>query len=206
METLFVEHRWIDGVEMKRCGKCERWLPLELFGRRTRGPDGHEKWCRECRNRLQRERYAVKGKQSISNRASITSPAPKHDYGPKDYCAACGIIRELLPSAPDDPPDNGVCCSACLAEYPELAGMSRDEVMIWLWQQYGSVWEIDGTYMQQAGAIARTWLRVQFKRGRVDETMADVAAGAFGLSDTSRYSLRRYVRELAARDAGAELA
>jgi hypothetical protein len=84
--------------------------------------------------------------------------------------------------------------------------MSRDEVMIWLWQQYGSVWEIDGTYMQQAGAIARTWLRVQFKRGRVDETMADVAAGAFGLSDTSRYSLRRYVRELAARDAGAELA
>jgi len=36
------------------------------------------------------------------------------------HCAACGILLEEAVHAPSEPPSNGVCCSACLEEYPEL--------------------------------------------------------------------------------------
>lgn len=124
--------------------------------------------------------------------------ALKQRYSDDDTCAACGIIRELLPVGPLEPQDNGVCCVACLAEYPELAGMDRDEVTVWLWQGWREALISQGGVGNKAAAVARAWLRVQATQGRVDESMADVAAAVFRVSAPTRDRLRQYVSELAA--------
>lgn len=62
--------------------------------------------------------------------------ALKARYSEADTCAACGIIRERLPVGTLKTADNGVCCVACLEEYPELVGKSRDEVALWLWEHW----------------------------------------------------------------------
>lgn len=41
-------HRFIDGVEVKRCSHCEQWLPLGDFGKRADGWDGLRSGCRAC--------------------------------------------------------------------------------------------------------------------------------------------------------------
>lgn len=122
----------------------------------------------------------------------------KQRYTDDDTCAACGIIRERLPVGSLEPHDNGVCCVACLLEYPELYGMDRDEVAVWLYRRWGEVLCRQGNNDQKAVYAARAWLRVQARMGRCDESMADIATAAFGVSDTTKLRLRRYVRELAA--------
>ena len=124
--------------------------------------------------------------------------ALKARYSDDDTCAACGIIRERLPVGPLEPPDNGVCCVACLSEYPELVGMDRDQVAVWLWQNWHESLANVGGAGHKAAAVARAWLRVQAAQGRVDEGMADVAAAVFGLSLPTRDRLREYVSEVAA--------
>ncbi len=119
----------------------------------------------------------------------------KRRYSKADTCAACGVIRELLPVGPLEPADNGVCCVGCLAEYPELWDMDRDGVRVWLWQH----WRVSyghGRPEQQAASVARAWLRVQARRGRVGASMADVAAAAYGLTRPSRDRLRKYAAGL----------
>ena len=125
--------------------------------------------------------------------------ALKRRYTVRDTCPACGIIRERLPVGPLEPADNGVCCVACLQEYPELAGLSRDEVALWLWENWQTSLHGQGGNGsgQTAAGVARTWLRVQAAQGRTDESMADVAAAAYGLSHVTRDRLRQYVREMA---------
>jgi len=120
----------------------------------------------------------------------------KQHYGKHDHCAACGVIRVRLGGDGND--GNGVCCSACLAEYPELQGLSRDEVTLWLYHKHGDSLEVRGTSGQRAAHVARLWLRMQAQYGRCDESMADVAAAVFGLSHTTRDKLKEYVRKLRA--------
>jgi hypothetical protein len=120
----------------------------------------------------------------------------KERYTDDDHCALCGVIRERLVQMPDEPPENGVCCSACLAEHPELRGMTRDQVAVWLYERWGDALGRYSGDAQKAGYAARAWLRVQAAQGRRDAGMADVAAAVFGLSDTSRQRLREYVAGL----------
>jgi len=118
------------------------------------------------------------------------------------HCAACGILLEEAAHMPGEPPGNGVCCSACLEEYPELRDMSRDEVTVWLYQRWGA---IPGAEHNAAHVVAaRAWLRVQARLGRDDDSMAYVAAQVYGVSKTTRPKLRRYVQELRERRQMAE--
>jgi hypothetical protein len=119
----------------------------------------------------------------------------KAKYGPDDYCAACGIIRAKVPWYPDEPTDNGICCSACLYEYPELRDMSRDEVIVWLWYNWRA---IPGTASSNINAkAAKAWLRIQARQGRCDDGMALVAARAFEMGNKSGPALlREYVHRL----------
>jgi len=121
-----------------------------------------------------------------------TLRATKRRYGPDDHCAACGIIREQLPAGPGEPADNGVCCAACLAEFPELLRMCPDEVVVWHWQRYGKV--LGAGHNADNARAAEAWLRIQARQGRTDDGMAFVAAVAFGVKDTAL--LVRYVRSL----------
>jgi hypothetical protein len=51
---------------LKRCTKCDDWLPIGCFNKYHKSPDGHEWWCRACRHKM-REPYNArrrKGKDS----------------------------------------------------------------------------------------------------------------------------------------------
>lgn len=43
---------------MKRCPQCDRSLPESALGLDNRRPDKLHSWCKGCKNRKQRERYA----------------------------------------------------------------------------------------------------------------------------------------------------
>lgn len=111
-----------------------------------------------------------------------------------DRCAACGILLDQADRLPGEPPSNGICCSACLAERPELAAMGRDEITVWHWQRWGTTITSEGGNDHIDAALA--WLRVQAAQGRVDEGMADVAVAAFRVSQRALPRLRRYVAAL----------
>ena len=123
----------------------------------------------------------------------------KQHYGKHDHCAACGVIRVRLGGDGND--GNGVCCSACLAEYPELQGLSRDEVTLWLYHKHGDSLEVRGTSGQRAAHVARLWLRMQARQGRTDDGKRDESHRKLQprhlarTSYTARFSsYRRYMR------------
>jgi hypothetical protein len=45
-----VHHKIEDGIELKICNGCNRWLPLDKFGKYRKYWDGLTKRCKECRN------------------------------------------------------------------------------------------------------------------------------------------------------------
>ena len=44
-----IEHKIIDGVEHKWCGRCKRWLPLDCFCKNKAKWDGLQERCSECK-------------------------------------------------------------------------------------------------------------------------------------------------------------
>jgi hypothetical protein len=122
--------------------------------------------------------------------------ALKRRYTLRDTCAACGIIRERLPVGPLEAADNGICCVGCLSEYPELWAMSRDEVEVWLWQNWRvSLVRRGTTYKQMVMGVARTWIRVQLRRGAEDKMLAERACREFEMGSWAKDALARYVRK-----------
>ena len=111
-----------------------------------------------------------------------------------DYCAACGILLDQAWQMPGEPPSNGVCCPACLAERPELHGMDRDQVTLWHYEVYGTVMGAGSNNAHVAAA--RAWLRIQARLGRDDDNMADVAAMVYGAGERAQRRLHEYVRKL----------
>ena len=99
-------------------------------------------------------------------------------------CAACGIVL--------DSTEAGVCCEACLEDYPGLRGKSRDEVTIWLWQHWGTT----GSGKEHHVDAARAWLRIQAQLGRHGAKVADEASAIFGVSKVTRQALRSYEKQL----------
>ena len=52
-------HQTVDGVELKRCGHCKEWLPLESFSLERRRWDGLANCCRSCGASKDRASYTV---------------------------------------------------------------------------------------------------------------------------------------------------
>lgn len=45
-------------VPQKRCkGPCDARLPFYMFGKDASTPDGRKRWCMDCKNKRQKERY-----------------------------------------------------------------------------------------------------------------------------------------------------
>ena len=55
-----IEHKIIDGVEHKWCGRCKRWLPLDSFGKNRIKWDGKQERCSECRAEHHKSTYIPK--------------------------------------------------------------------------------------------------------------------------------------------------
>lgn len=43
-----IEHKTENGIELKRCGTCKQWLPLEIFYQNQQTWDGLSSRCRPC--------------------------------------------------------------------------------------------------------------------------------------------------------------
>lgn len=54
-----IQHEFIDGVEHKRCGRCDQWRTLDQFGRNKRNWDGLSGRCKPCMCTDNRARYAA---------------------------------------------------------------------------------------------------------------------------------------------------
>lgn len=70
--------------ETKRCSKCGRELPVDMFFRDRRYRDGRYSYCRECHAELLRKNY---------NERYMKAAGGKIDYDPKTtkkFCSSCG--------------------------------------------------------------------------------------------------------------------
>lgn len=64
------QHRFVDGVEQKRCSRCEQWLALDRFPKRSKGGDtgGLYTMCGSCRASYVREWSREHPRQVVANR------------------------------------------------------------------------------------------------------------------------------------------
>jgi hypothetical protein len=78
-------HSWVDGVEHKHCPRCDHWLPLESFSKRSRSWDGLYEVCRSCRS------AAIKIPDAHIGR-------PRNDHVVVDgiVCKKCSSCKQML--------------------------------------------------------------------------------------------------------------
>lgn len=98
-----IEHKVENGVELKWCGRCRRWLPLDCFSSNKVKWDGLQERCTECRH----IHWATTGIESrrnlpIEKRKEWRRKAVIRSYGltpeefeqlrqaQNDRCAICG--------------------------------------------------------------------------------------------------------------------
>lgn len=71
---------------MKTCSKCKRILPLELFPRRKRSPDGKSSWCKSCfkehwKDYYEEHREVLSKRRSKYNSSKDRNRHLKYNYG-----------------------------------------------------------------------------------------------------------------------------
>lgn len=78
-----------DDVGHRRCGRCQRDLPLASFNRHR---DGHQWWCRDCYRAYFRERGQTHRDQSRSARVRRRAQARAfiEEYLQAHHCSDCG--------------------------------------------------------------------------------------------------------------------
>jgi len=47
-KAVRIEHKTINGIELRRCSKCRKWLSLKLFSKNKCNWDGLQGWCKGC--------------------------------------------------------------------------------------------------------------------------------------------------------------
>lgn len=52
-----IKHRTIKEIEQKRCPKCQKWKPLNLFNKHPSHSDGVQSHCRKCNIGKRNKRY-----------------------------------------------------------------------------------------------------------------------------------------------------
>lgn len=59
-------------METKVCSVCGKELPIEKFGIRRNEEGGHCRWCKDCENKMQRERYKRRTAKKQEHEAGLT--------------------------------------------------------------------------------------------------------------------------------------
>lgn len=68
-------------METKRCYRCDKVKPIEMFRKESRRPDGHGYICRECKQKADKEyRERYDALHNIAKRVyrQAASPYPSH--------------------------------------------------------------------------------------------------------------------------------
>lgn len=79
-----VEHKFIDGIEYKRCTKCDAWKPLDSFNRKKDMSDGLRNACRECQ-RKDGKKYRERNKEKERLRGKINRSNPSYQKWIREY-------------------------------------------------------------------------------------------------------------------------
>lgn len=110
-----IPHRWIDGVETKRCGHCRAWKSLPCFGANRRTWDKLNNWCRDCTNASARQRSKERPKLKATRRK------PHQWIGGVEhkYCHRCKTWRALDEFHRHDGRPDGCAdwCKQCKRDY-----------------------------------------------------------------------------------------
>lgn len=69
--------------DLKRCARCEGWLPRAAFAARLASPDGLQHWCRTCSSEW-----------ALENRSRKRKKPPQVADGQK-WCRRCDSIQSL---------------------------------------------------------------------------------------------------------------
>jgi len=64
------EHKIINGIELKKCTKCNKWKSITEFNKCKNHVDGLINFCRDCRNKIKRE-YYQKNKKIMNKQHGI---------------------------------------------------------------------------------------------------------------------------------------
>lgn len=122
----------VRAVELKRCPRCEEWLPLSEFGVCRARKDGLNLYCKRCiRQKIAQSRQALReyknarvkhGAGAISAKARLTIDA-KSGFSPRR------IARMLRKLSPADRVREAIRCGArTQKEIAQVTKLAKDEV------------------------------------------------------------------------------
>lgn len=76
------DHKVIDGVEVKHCGKCDTWKPLDSYNRNNKKWDGLSHKCKACEKQYREDNKENRSKYDKQryheNRDSLLESRKKH--------------------------------------------------------------------------------------------------------------------------------
>lgn len=114
----------------RECTICQVWRPFTEFHKHTRGFMGRHSQCRECHNRLKRERRLVrpqppgqKRAQSLKSRYGLTPDAYDELFASQDgKCAICQDVpaRPCVDHDHDTGQTRGILCHYCNIRLPAI--------------------------------------------------------------------------------------
>ncbi|AYV77180.1 MAG: hypothetical protein Barrevirus17_6 [Barrevirus sp.] len=83
-----IQHKVVNGVEYKYCGKCDKWLPLDRFYNKTQSSDGKSSTCKKCEQESQKCEFegCPNGKETGRNGFCKS-------HGDKIHCIVAGCNR-----------------------------------------------------------------------------------------------------------------
>ncbi len=80
-------------TDQKRCPDCRRALPLSEFLRNAASPDGHQRYCRHCRQRRLEAQRARKGRPATKRCSRCHRELPRSEFW-GDRSRSDGLQRE----------------------------------------------------------------------------------------------------------------
>lgn len=101
-----IQHKVVDGIELKRCGRCKDWKPLTNFPKYHGAWDGLNWLCRICQSLIQGHRpgRATASQECKDSNGYITVPVPSWFTGHRSkwgrvhrsiivYCTTHGLTE-----------------------------------------------------------------------------------------------------------------
>ena len=137
---------WRDGILIyKQCSKCKNIKSAEEFSNQKNTQDGKSSCCRECRNKIKRERYISKHGDEIQKYEDIEGLEKRvNQFGSVSYwkddvkirkqCTVCKQIKDMEEFSVDKREKDGRCikCKECRKQYRK----TNKEHIHQYWRQY----------------------------------------------------------------------
>jgi len=111
-------HRTIDGVEQKRCAKCEKWKDESKFSKNRKNKDGLWCWCKKCEREYKR-RYYRRNRGPVKKRFVYEESHRTIDGVKQKRCTKCEKWKDESKYSKDRYGKDGLSydCKDCVRAY-----------------------------------------------------------------------------------------